>query len=243
MNSKTGVAAVDRALSILDAFNAAKPRMTLAELSQATGLYKSTILRLIGSLERFGYLRQLPNGSYQIGPKLAELATVFQDAFNIRDFVQPVLEELVDQTNEGASYFVRDGNQQVCIFRIDGRHPIRDHHIRVGDRWDLDRGATAKTFLAFEGKTGTDATLDNMIAKSIGEKQPDAAGIAVPVFGAENKLVGSLIVSGPRSRFDKAKVKELSSILIKQAARLSMSLGADLSHFQKLLQQMVEKEI
>jgi len=243
MNSKTGVAAVDRALSILDAFTPTRPRMTLAELSQATGLYKSTILRLIGSLERFGYLRHLPNGNYQIGPKLAELATVFQDAFNIRDFVQPVLEELVDQTNEGASYFVRDGDQQVCIFRIDGRHSIRDHHIRVGDRWTLDRGATAKTFLKFDNKTATDATIDNMIAKSIGEKQPDAAGIAAPVFGTENKLVGALIVSGPRSRFDKAKVKELSSILIKQAARLSMSLGADLNHFQKLIQQMVEQEL
>lgn len=243
MNSKMGVAAVDRALSILDAFSASKPRMTLAEVSQATGLYKSTILRLIGSLERFGYLRQLPSGSYQIGPKVAELAAVFQDAFNIRDFVQPALEELVEQTNEGASFFVRDGHQQICIFRIDGRHPIRDHHIRVGDRWDLDRGATAKIFLKFEERTAFDATIDNMIAKSIGEKLPDAAGLAAPVFGAENKLVGALIVSGPRSRFDKAKVKELSATLIRQAARLSMSLGADLQHFQKLLQQLLEKDM
>ena len=54
--SKDKVEAVERALAVLNAFHADKPTMTLGEIASATGFYKSTILRLAGSLERLGYL-------------------------------------------------------------------------------------------------------------------------------------------------------------------------------------------
>ena len=62
------VESVERALSILDVFRQGRKTMTLAELAQATGLYKSTILRIAGSLERFGYLRRSEDGTYRRGP-------------------------------------------------------------------------------------------------------------------------------------------------------------------------------
>jgi len=52
------VEAVERALGILGAFTAEQGALSLRELAGATGLYKSTILRLCGSLEHFGYLRR-----------------------------------------------------------------------------------------------------------------------------------------------------------------------------------------
>src|SRR5271154_3136016 len=59
-----GVAAVERALAILDAFEPGEQRLTLAELSRRTTFYKSTILRLAQSLLRHGYLQRLDDGSY-----------------------------------------------------------------------------------------------------------------------------------------------------------------------------------
>ena len=47
-----GVAALDRAIAILDAFAAADRSLSLAEIAARTGLYKSTILRLANSLLR-----------------------------------------------------------------------------------------------------------------------------------------------------------------------------------------------
>ena len=58
-----GVAAVDRAFAILAAFGPQDRSMTLAELGRRTGLYKSTILRLIESIERAGFLRRTDDGS------------------------------------------------------------------------------------------------------------------------------------------------------------------------------------
>ena len=46
---RAGVAAVDRALSILDALT--DDKVSLADLSKRTDLYKSTVLRLLKSLE------------------------------------------------------------------------------------------------------------------------------------------------------------------------------------------------
>ena len=60
------VEAVERALTILNAFAADKPELTLAELAVATGFYKSTILRLAGSLERFGYLIRRADGTFRL---------------------------------------------------------------------------------------------------------------------------------------------------------------------------------
>ncbi len=65
MSDEGGVAAVERALSILDALTDEK--ITLAELSKRTDLYKSTVLRLAKSLERFGYVFRDDDGCYRLG--------------------------------------------------------------------------------------------------------------------------------------------------------------------------------
>ena len=56
-----GVAAVERALSIVAALETADHPLALAELAVRTGFYKSTILRLLGSLLTTGYATRLPD--------------------------------------------------------------------------------------------------------------------------------------------------------------------------------------
>ncbi len=61
------VEAVERALAMLDAFAPDKRALTLTELAQATELYKSTVLRLAGSLQRFGYLGAARGRAVRVG--------------------------------------------------------------------------------------------------------------------------------------------------------------------------------
>jgi len=61
-NAEGGVAAVDRAFAILSAFSIEQDCLALAEIARRTGLYKSTILRLIASLEKAGFVRRLTDG-------------------------------------------------------------------------------------------------------------------------------------------------------------------------------------
>ena len=62
-------------------------------------------------------------------------------------------------------------------------------------------------------------------AISYGERDPDCAGIASPVFGADDKLVGALSVSGPKSRFTEENVRKMSAQVIDAAKRITYSLG------------------
>jgi len=72
--AQTGVAAVDRAFLILSAFREDDPALSLAVLARRTGLYKSTILRLMQSLMRAGFVTRLPDGNYVVGGEPARLA-------------------------------------------------------------------------------------------------------------------------------------------------------------------------
>ena len=126
-----GVAAVNRALSILDAFTEDASMLTLAQLSQRTGLYKSTILRLMQSLESYGYIHKLASGLYMLGPSPIRLAAIATKALHPAELVMPVLRELVQATSESASFYVRSGAMRLCSFRVDSPRAVRDH-VQVG---------------------------------------------------------------------------------------------------------------
>lgn len=228
--SKGGVAAVDRALSILQAFTHQRPVLSLAELSRKTELYKSTILRLLGSLEKSYIVVQRADGNYQLGPGLLELSSVYQDSFDLRQFVHPTLERLVAETGEGASFFIRVAEMQMCLFRVDGSHTIRDYTIRLGDRRPLDKGASAEAFRKFELDRGPYRSED-LVVGSFGSVTPEMAALAAPVFGGGNDLVGVLTLSGPISRFDDTRVEQLKPVLAEQAVTLSRMLGAQAGLF------------
>jgi DNA-binding IclR family transcriptional regulator len=95
MAAENGVAAVERALSILDAFCETDDRLTLAELAKRTGLYKSTLLRLEKSLEKHGYVLRSEDGTFRLGSKPLYLGSLYQRHFRTSDVVMPVLRQVV----------------------------------------------------------------------------------------------------------------------------------------------------
>ena len=142
------VAAVERALDLLDAFSTHDKALSLAELSARTGLYKSTILRLAQTLELRGYLIRLPEGLYQIGARPFLLGALYQATVQPENLVMPILRELSTMTGESASYNVRQGRFRVCAYRSNSPQIVRDH-MHPGDTRPIERGATGRILLAF----------------------------------------------------------------------------------------------
>jgi DNA-binding IclR family transcriptional regulator len=79
------VEAVERALSILESFSDGQKRLSLGELSKRTVLYRSTILRLASSLEKFGYIYRDNEGLFRLGPTLLRLGVLYKQAFSLAD--------------------------------------------------------------------------------------------------------------------------------------------------------------
>jgi DNA-binding IclR family transcriptional regulator len=88
----------------------------LAELAQRSGLYKSTLLRLLASLEHARLIQRLPDGRYALGSEIARLNAVYAASFSLEQVVMPALRELVRVTRESAAFHVEQGEHRpACI--------------------------------------------------------------------------------------------------------------------------------
>ena len=136
-NSKEteGVAVIDRACAILFAFRPDDAALTLAELAARTGLYKSTLLRLAGSLIQHRLLLRLDDGRYQLGPATFMLGALYQRSLSVGDILVPLMRELAETSGESVSFYVRDEAVRVCLHRVDSTHAVR-FHVREGDVLD-----------------------------------------------------------------------------------------------------------
>ncbi|MCX7319966.1 MAG: IclR family transcriptional regulator [Hyphomicrobiales bacterium] len=224
-----GVAAVERALSIVAALENADKPMTLAELAVRTGFYKSTILRLLSSLIPTGYVTRLPDGTYDLGPTAFRLGVAFTRKNALGHHVVPALQELVDRGTESASFHVRqDNDNRVCLYRINSRHATLDR-VEAGHSYALLRGAAGHIILAYDGAEGAryDAIRADGNDVSLGERDPSCAAVAAPVFGPRGILVGVISLSGPRERFGDSRIAEMKSLLGPVAAKLTVNLGGE----------------
>lgn len=227
MTGDTGVAAVDRAFAVLAAFDEEGGAMTLAALSGRTGLYKSTILRLLASLAAAGIVRREADGRYSLGPTALRLGQIYQRSAGLERTLRPIMEDLVAQGSESPSLHVRqDAASRVCVLRVDSDHSTLDR-IRAGTLRPLDRGAAGHVLRAF-GEEGTPEDVRaSGLATSLGETEADCAGVSAPVFGPSGSLVGALSLSGPRLRFEGEMLDRQRELVREGAARMSRALGAE----------------
>jgi DNA-binding IclR family transcriptional regulator len=236
---KSGVAVLDRAFAILGAFQAGDDALSLAELARRTGLYKSTLLRLLISLEVGGFIRRLQNGHYSVGPEPLRLAQIFKASFHVQHVIPPILAEVCGETGETASFYVRDGDHRVVLHRIEPERSIR-FAIREGERFPLELGASGKVLLAFgqPGRKGLEGLRARLWNVSLGERDPETASLAVPVFGTGQILLGALTLSGPVDRFNPASLRRFCQAMLAAGARASAGLGGDGAGFGSSLEKL-----
>lgn len=214
-----GAAAVDRALSLLSTFRAGDEALTLAQLAQRTQLYKSTVLRLLASLEHARYVRRQDDGRYALGAEIARLHGLYAASFSLDHVVPPVLRELVAATGESAAYHVRqdhgEQHMRLCLYRVDSPHMVRDH-VRAGDLLPADRGAGARVLIAFGPRDAWPAgaaerafyaaIVKQGYCAAVGDRTAELGGISAPVFHADGALAGAVTLTMPAHRYDESFV-------------------------------------
>jgi DNA-binding IclR family transcriptional regulator len=215
-----------RAFGVLEAFTPTSPALTLSEIARRAGLPLTTAHRLVGELRAAGALERDGDGTYRIGLRLWEIASLAPRGVPLREAALPFLEDLYEVTHENAQLGVREGHEVLYIERITGRHAV-GVLTRVGGRFPLHASGIGLILLAhapeavqrdvlegplqrFTAYTITDpARLERILAQIrrdgvvISDRQvtDDAMSVAAPVTDANDEVIAGLSVvaaaSGP----------------------------------------------
>ncbi len=224
----SGIDVLDRAASILFAFRRTDEPLTLAELSERTGLYKSTLSRLALALCHHNLLIRLNDGRFWVGSAALHLCGVYEAGLDLRDIFVPAMRQLSAECGEAVSFHVREGDHRVCLYRIASHHSIRAE-VQPGDVQPLERGAGGRVLLAFSGEPG--ATYDEIrrtyVYLSVGERDAETTGISAPVFKIGQELVGSLGIVAPATRMGIDQMHRYRPRLLQVAAQLTTTLGGN----------------
>ena len=245
------IESVDKALGILECFSDSDQELSLKQLSEKTGLYKSRILRLCGTLMAHGFLIRQEGSLYRLGPKLMMLGKVYERSNTLISIARPILRELASITGESAKLFVIQGSKRVCLVREKGTYPL-SYHVEEGESFELYAGAAGKSLLAYSSREFRDQVLGERVlqrltpttiversrlekefaairergyATSNGEIFPEVSGMAAPVFDHENRVCAALTIAGPSQRFTEERRQEMRDSLLAAARRLSQLLG------------------
>ncbi|WP_278498498.1 IclR family transcriptional regulator [Pantoea vagans] len=221
-----GVIAVEKALALLDCFKPGEESLTLTALAQLSGYHKTTVYRLMNSLERMNYVIRRDNGVYTLGPRLLYLGKLYEQSFHLASIVQPELHALATATGESASWYVIENDQRLCLFRAEPSEGLRETRL-PGTFLPLDNSAIGQVLRYWGKNEPLFEAVPELPLFTSGMRDPHIAAFSVPVFGEGDRLLAALALTGPSSRLTQAKCESGLGKLMKEAAsRLSIKSGA-----------------
>ncbi len=115
------VRVLDRAIDILDALTARRTDLSIPEIVEATGLNRSTAIRLVASLERRGLLQRLPAARrYRLGPRLFEMGSLVYSSLSLVEAAVGPLAALEQRSSATIVLAMRNGDHIVTVDKRQG---------------------------------------------------------------------------------------------------------------------------
>ncbi len=245
------VQSIQRAVAIMRCFTEAEPELGVTELSKRLNLHKSTVSRMLTTLQQERLVDKNPEtGKYRLGLGLISLAGVALGRLNARAAAQPYLNDLVETTRETVNVAVLDRGECVNIERAFSPQPIR-YMGWIGRRTPLHCTASGKALLAgltaeertavlptplpaYTPKTITDM---NILTQSLAqidrqgyaivneEYEAGFSSIAAPIRNHLGQVMATLAISGPTYRLEGETITTFITPLLQMTRQISADLG------------------
>lgn len=240
-----GAQAALRAVRLLKLFTSERPEMSLAELSRAAGLNKTTTHRLLRALQSEALIDRNPaTSAYSLGAGLMALGVQALASSDLRRRVRPVLRALARETGETATLEVPFEDSMLILDEVAGSHVLGSAG-NIGTRWPIHATSTGKAYLAFD-ESGIDRLDDRLkpltastltdkealqpqlveirrrgYAVTVDEIEEGFTAVATIIRGALGDVQGALSIGGPTQRLTAARRAELGMTLCRAAHRLN----------------------
>ena len=248
---ESGIQSVRRAAALLRAIGNGAGELGVSELGRKLNLHKSTVSRLLATLEREGLLERPPGSEkYRLGYELLRLAGQAGEDRDLLADARPFLVELAERTRETANLAVLDGEMVHNVAQVSGPHLVRIGNW-VGRRTPPHCVANGKALLAFQPEPDLRRllaqTLERFTPRTVtsrpalraelarvrqqgfalaeGEIEDGLNAVAAPVRDGAGRVVAALSVSGPAYRLTRERLPELGAVTKDVSDRLSERLG------------------
>lgn len=162
MESYKTVRAIARGLEVLAAVNR-YPNAPVAELSKIVGLHRTTVYRILETLEGQGYLlRRVYDDTYQVTYKVDRLGGRTHSGDEVIDVATPFLRDLIERIDWPCSIVTVSHDAMSIRDTTHGRAKIQVHDARVGTRVPILVSAVGRAYLAFASESKCHSLIENM---------------------------------------------------------------------------------
>jgi DNA-binding IclR family transcriptional regulator len=243
LKDEYNIESVGKALSILRAFTSERSEMSISDISRELNLTYSTAFRLVATLEDNSFLYKNPKTlKYSLGQAIPVLNSNYVENYAFKEIAMPFLDSIMKKLGETAIlYAVKSvkNNTRICLARVESSHTLRST-TKVNDVLPLTRGSSGPILVANlplkdqEYLVKLDKVLTLRKLKKIKEdgyiyndsgRVEGTAGIAVPVFDCDGKLLASMGVTGASYRFDKKDLVTRVTFLKECSAEITKELA------------------
>ncbi len=214
--SRAGV--LERALSILDCFSDERLKLHLREIAALTGLDKATASRLLSTLAQHNYVHRFEDGRYAPGPAHLRLGALYRATTDLGSRLMPIIEAISDEIGETVAFYIRSGDDRVCLFRDNVPRRIRQV-VEVGASAPLRQGGgAAHVLLAYTGGRSprVAAVRASGYCMTRGERAPELTSTVVPVFDSDGAFLGALSAGGFVDRQTEAQQFAIKDIMVRE---------------------------
>ncbi|WP_206457803.1 IclR family transcriptional regulator [Anaerovorax sp. IOR16] len=242
---------IEKSLIILETLSSPPYEYKVQELVQKIGLNRSTIYRILCTLEEHALIVFDSHTSrYKIGPGMYHIGSTYLYNHNYHSKIQDILAEISDITKESVGMAIKDGNKIMSIFEIEVHQPMKLNDL-PGKYFNVNKGCYGKCITAYQNMNYINQMIDNqsfektcpntltskeellkeyaLIRKqgyvmSIDELGIDILGVGIPLFGREGNIKACVAVAFFREDGWEKKLDNFKDILLSYQNKLESNL-------------------
>ena len=245
------MSSLDKMLGILGLFAADRTCIRLEEVIALTQASRATAYRYLQSLTDAGLLAPATGGTHALGPRIIELDRLTRMTDPLLTGATGPLRELSAELRANVMLCSYYGDKVMCVDIVWPDASVEQAYER-GRPMPMFRGAMAKTILAHLPPyhlrnimawhadeiraAGLGESWDEFrshmarlrrtgIVVTRGEVVPRLIGLGAPLFDGEQRVLGSLVLAIPESRFDHEGAETFSTRLAGTAERINAAIA------------------
>ena len=228
MEEEYKVKSLAKAMRVLECFTVQEPELGISDIARKLSLQKSTVHNILSTFEKMGYVaKNVQTEKYSLGLKMLSFGYVINSHMDLRRIFMPYMHQIAAEVNEVCYLGIPYGS---VVLYLEAAYPQYSSSARSisGETAPMYCTGLGKVMLAYMPENEREAILQqprskytdytitdlNVLRDNLEEVRANGFStdnmeheygircVAVPVFGADGRLVASVSVSGPSPRFD-----------------------------------------